>query len=788
MKRFKPIMFIFVCIIIFSSTPIKIEADSILSVDEAVQVFENEGKKSAVIEGYIVGYTQSTGKYTKDLMKFGNTNIAIAVSADETNPEKIMPVQISSINIQKSLNVKDHPENIGKKVRLTGTIDSYFSSPGLKSVTAYTFSNEESKIVQTVTASADSGEIEKGKTITLTTATEGAKIFYTLDGSTPSENSILYQDPIIINENSSLKAIALKEEFKPSPIATFMFTITKNKPLQIHDIQGKSHISPYDKKSVKDVIGIVTKVEEDGFYIQDPKPDEDLATSEGIYVYKKEAGVKIGDLVQVDGQVEEFVGQGYPDRFETDLSITELKANNITVKANGQALPKTVVLGVNGVKIPNQIIENDAFGLFDPEEDAIDFYESLEGMLVTMPTPTVIAPQKNGNLYVTVKNGGKKIKTKLGTPILDADNENPERLSIKVARNYVAKSGDQLLGDVTGVVGYDYGNYRVSPIDELPTIQDGGFKPVGSFIQPSLDKLTVATYNIENFSANAKQTSIEKVKRLAYAIKYNLKMPDIIGVQEMQDNNGTINDGTTDASLSAKRLIDAIREIHGPEYEYVDIAPEDNKDGGAPGANIRVGFFYNKSRVKLAQAPSFLEKSIVRIGENSSDFDNTRKPLAAEFTFKGKNIVVISTHLNSKLGDTSPFGKIQPAVLKSEEKRIQLAQEVNSFVKGIQNLNANAPIVVVGDMNDVEFSKPMQVLKGDIMKEMLETIPQKNRYTYIHDGNAQALDHIFVTSNIASHTVVDPVHLNSNVMEEHGRMSDHDPILAQINLKKLPNY
>ncbi len=51
----------------------------------------------------------------------------------------------------------------------------------------------------------------------------------------------------------------------------------------------------------------------------------------------------------------------------------------------------------------------------------------------------------------------------------------------------------------------------------------------------------------------------------------------------MQDNNGSINDGTTDASLSAKRIIDAVLEIRGPKYEYVEIAPNNNQDGGAPG-------------------------------------------------------------------------------------------------------------------------------------------------------------------------------------------------------------
>ena len=48
------------------------------------------------------------------------------------------------------------------------------------------------------------------------------------------------------------------------------------------------------------------------------------------------------------------------------------------------------------MKIPDQIIDNDAFGLFDPTEDAIDFYESIEGMRVTMPTPKLLPLRKTG--------------------------------------------------------------------------------------------------------------------------------------------------------------------------------------------------------------------------------------------------------------------------------------------------------------------------------------------------------------------------------------------------------
>ena len=57
-------------------------------------------------------------------------------------------------------------------------------------------------------------------------------------------------------------------------------------------------------------------------------------------------------------------------------------------------------------------------------------------------------------------------------------------------------------------------------------------------------------------------------------------------------------------------------------------------------------------------------------------------------------------------------------------------------------------------MNDFEFAKPLKTLEGTILKNMLNTVPKENRYTYIHEGNAQVLDHILVTNNIAPHTIV----------------------------------
>ncbi|MFC5775307.1 DUF6359 domain-containing protein [Ectobacillus antri] len=786
LKKF--FLVLFAVLLVFPLMVPSIKAETVLTVKEAIEAFKNTGKVNAVVEGYIIGYTTGPSKYTNDSSKFADTNIAIADEPGETDPAKIMPVQLPPGEVRKAVNVKDHPEHVGKKVRLTGTLELYFSSPGLKSVTAYQFEGGQQEKVQDVQISPNGGTVDKGATVTLSTSTEGATIYYTLDGMTPTMQSLVYTAPFTISKDVVVKAMAVKEGLASSNITTAAFLVKNEKPVRIHDIQGTSHISPYEGKNVFDVEGVVTVVDNNGFYMQDIKPDEDMATSEAIYIFKRQSGVKPGDLVAVDGEVDEYVGAGYSDKMKTDLAGTQIKASRLTVKESNVVLPSSIVLGKDGLHIPSEIIDNDSFSVFDPSEDAIDFYESLEGMLVEVRKAVVAGPQKYGDVFVTVDNGTSELRTRGGTPILAAGDYNPERLSIKAGRTFVAKAGDFFKGNITGVVGYDYGNYRIIPIGQLPELQDGGLQRERSAIKPAIDKVTVATFNIENFSANPEQTSDEKVQGLAAAIIHNLNMPDIIAVQEMQDNNGTVNDGTTDASLSAKRLIDAIRANKGPGYKYVDVAPENNQDGGAPGANIRVGFLYNPTRVQFVQSAdhkNLLPQNPMRIGTDNPLFNDTRKPLAAEFQFKGQNFVVISNHLNSKIGDATPFGKIQPIVLGSESKRVELATEVNCFMKNIVDTKKNAVVIAVGDMNDFQFSKPLQTLKGDIMTNMMETLPLETRYTYIHDGNAQVLDHILVTNNAALYTKVQPVHINAEFMYEHGKVSDHDPVVAQIDLKKV---
>lgn len=70
------------------------------------------------------------------------------------------------------------------------------------------------------------GEVAAGTEVTITSGTEGASIYYTLDGTDPSaENGTLYSAPVAINETCTLKAIATAEGLDASEIASADFTV-----------------------------------------------------------------------------------------------------------------------------------------------------------------------------------------------------------------------------------------------------------------------------------------------------------------------------------------------------------------------------------------------------------------------------------------------------------------------------------------------------------------------------------------------------------------------------------
>ncbi|WP_073088488.1 endonuclease/exonuclease/phosphatase family protein [Selenomonas ruminantium] len=567
--------------------------------------------------------------------------------------------------------------------------------------------------------------------------------------------------------------------------------------LHIGDIQGESHVSPYKGKTVKDIRGVITfRQSESVFFIQDEGDGNDK-TADGIMVYAPNTSAGIGDYVSVDGEVTEFYGPGYKGKEETDLSITEIKASKVK-QLGRKELPQPVVLDKDR-KIPRKVIDSDGLTVFNPDKDAIDFWESLEGMLVEVEQPIILGPQRYGEIFV-VPGTHEGPFNNSGSLSITAEDMHPEHICLSMvggnAKSYVCKSGDRLNGNVTGVVSYGFGIFKVlTRTNQMPPLVDGGLQPEKTTINPDPAKLLVASYNIENFSANPSKTPDRKVKRLAESIVNDLKKPDIITVLELQDNDGPTDSGDADATKSAKRLTDAIKEISGVQYDCVNINPNNNEDGGQPGANIRVAYFYRPDRVQLKAGKigkandankwvdGHLSLNPGRINPKDELYNFTRKSLAAEFTFNGKDVVIVANHLNSKRGDDTLYGQKQPVVLKSEAKRLKLAADIKKFVDEGFKQNPNLNIILTGDFNDFEFSPVIKTFEGANMTSVIKDYDLGDRYAYYYQGNNQILDNIIVSNNLKGHYEFDIVHVNSSFMEEHGRVSDHDPLLIQLDLQ-----
>ena len=88
----------------------------------------------------------------------------------------------------------------------------------------------------------------------------------------------------------------------------------------------------------------------------------------------------------------------------------------------------------------------------------------------------------------------------------------------------------------------------------------------------------------------------DRVAQLAETIVVNLAAPDLLVLEEVQDNTGPVDDEEIGADVTSGALISAIQTAGGPRYQYRDIPPRDDRDGGAPGGNIRVGFLFRTDR------------------------------------------------------------------------------------------------------------------------------------------------------------------------------------------------
>ncbi|WP_455920143.1 endonuclease [Priestia megaterium] len=119
-----------VFVLLVSLTPVS-QAAAFLSVAQAL---ENQNNSVQTVKGYVVG--QPTGTSTVITNNYPNDYaLALADSSNETNPDKMVYVQIPS-NLRSTFGLQSHSELRGESLTVTGTLTPYFSHPGIKSVTS----------------------------------------------------------------------------------------------------------------------------------------------------------------------------------------------------------------------------------------------------------------------------------------------------------------------------------------------------------------------------------------------------------------------------------------------------------------------------------------------------------------------------------------------------------------------------------------------------------------------------------------------------------------------------
>jgi predicted extracellular nuclease len=287
-----------------------------------------------------------------------------------------------------------------------------------------------------------------------------------------------------------------------------------------------------------------------------------------------------------------------------------------------------------------------------------------------------------------------------------------------------------------------------------------------------------------------------KFERLARILVENMRSPDVVAVEEVQDDDGAANSTVTDATRTWQRFIAKVEAVGGPHYEFRQIDPVDDEDGGQPGGNIRVGFLFrtdrglqfvdrpggtatNSTEVVAGASGPELTLSPGRLDPTNPAFTDSRKPLAGEFRWRGQTVFAIANHFNSKGGDQPLFGRFQPPEQVTETQRHEQAAVVRDFVAHALEVDPGARVVVMGDLNDFEFSETLDIVESAPLFNLMETLSRDSRYSYVFDGNSQTLDQVLVTSALQSNAEYDSVHVNAEFFDQ---ASDHDPQVARLKI------
>ncbi|MDP2883151.1 MAG: ExeM/NucH family extracellular endonuclease [Azonexus sp.] len=576
----------------------------------------------------------------------------------------------------------------------------------------------------------------------------------------------------------------------------------------IHTIQGNGAESPLKGQNVT-TQGVVTKLLNNGFFMQDEAPDSDPTTSEGIFVFTSTAPtVAVGNRVRLSATVTEYqVGTG----------------------SGAIANPLTELTGISGLSVLATDISIAPTVITFPEASEGDL-EHYEGMLVRIEGTLTVGQNfflgRFGQLTVSAGGRLEKPTNRYPAGSLEAlamadDNarrrillddgsslQNPNPTPYLAADNTV-RAGDTIAG-ITGVIDYGLAtsssnglsDYRihptVAPVFTRANARTGAPDAVGGNIK-------VASFNVLNYfttldatgsagcfpggsrsdcrgADSALEFSRQKAK-IVNAIK--ALNADVVGLMEIE-NNGNI---------AVLDLVNGLNTVMGAGT-YASVA----MPGGGTGTDaIRMAMIYKPAAVNL-------------FGQAISDTNpiHNRPPLIQTFAAaNGEKFSVVVNHFKSKgscptSGSDADQGDGQGCW---NDLRTQQAQALRNTVQSLQASSGDSDVIVIGDLNAYGKEDPILDFTDAGYIDQIRRFDSFG-YSYVFDGEAGYLDHALATPSLSAQitgarhwriNADEPAIIDYNTEFKQPacatcgpdyysdtvyRSSDHDPVIIGLNLLK----
>ena len=572
--------------------------------------------------------------------------------------------------------------------------------------------------------------------------------------------------------------------------------VSVNPITPIYEIQGDGQFSPFQGQTVT-TMGVVTLISGNGrvMWIQDPKGDRNKNTSDGIFVDDRNTlspQPQLGDLVIISGEVEE-------QQFGTALPLTRIDDTVlIEIVSSGNALPKPVRLN----DLPDEIIT-----------EGIDFWEPLEGMLVEVRDATVTAPTNGfGEFGLLARRdsrpGSGYFKQSDHIIVMPSHHGgfvdyNPERIMVddSAAPAPDVQPGDKI-GKLVGVVDYTFSMYKlqIASIEGLDA-QPIPAAPVSKRTGPE-GNLTVTSFNTENLfdlvdnpdkadqGTTPTPAALEtQLAKLALAIELELGLPQILVAEEIENTE------------ILQVLGDRVNAAAGTNYVATSFETSDAR-------GIEVGFLWDANRVELLDAFQLTDAIVpgVSAAFGPGSASPGREPLVGKFNVtgstQGQPLWIIGNHFKSKGGDDPLYGVNQPPIRITEVQRKLQARVVRDYVNILLDADHEAWVMVAGDLNDFAFAEPgegddhpVAIVAGGPgevpLTNLIESIHEPQRYTFVFDGNSQVLDHMLLSPALLDLKVGQTIlHFNNDYPASLRSdpttplsSSDHDPLEGRFQIK-----